>query len=89
MEKLRIRDEFQDLILEIQNASTVDDALRILQAAYGIDFSTYHLALTIADVVDTPYVRDLSRYLGCSIPAAGIRESRSDRARRTYPANAV
>ncbi|OWV98879.1 LuxR family transcriptional regulator [Rhizobium sp. R693] len=61
MEKLRIRDEFQNLILEIQNASSVDDALRILQAAYGIDFSTYHLALTIADVVDTPYVRTTYR----------------------------
>ncbi|TQN59175.1 LuxR family transcriptional regulator [Agrobacterium tumefaciens] len=59
--KLQIRDRFQDLIREIQNAPSVDDALRILQAAYGIDFSTYHLALTIADVVDTPYVRTTYR----------------------------
>ncbi len=57
MQKVRIRDEFQDLIPQIQNAPSVYDALRILEAAYGIDFSTYHLALTVADVVDTPYVR--------------------------------
>ncbi len=61
MEKLRIRDEFQDLFLEIQNAPSVDAALRILEAAYGTDFSTYHLALTVADVVDTPYVRTTYR----------------------------
>jgi DNA-binding CsgD family transcriptional regulator len=59
--KLQIGDRFQDLILEIQNAPSVDDALRILEMAYGIDFSTYHLALTIADVVDTPYVRTTYR----------------------------
>lgn len=57
MEKLRIRDGFQVVAHEIQNAPTVHDALRILEAAYRIDFSTYHLALTVADVVDTPYVR--------------------------------
>jgi len=57
MERLRIRDGFQDVALEIQNARSVDDALRIFQFAYSIDFSTYHLALTVADVVDTPYVR--------------------------------
>lgn len=61
MVKLRIRNEFQNLILEIQNAPTVDRALRILQAAYDVDFSTYHLALTVADVVDTPYVRTTYR----------------------------
>ncbi len=54
---LQTRDDFQDLVLEIQNAQSVAGALRILKVAYGIDFSTYHLALTIADVVDTPYVR--------------------------------
>ncbi|QTG16983.1 LuxR family transcriptional regulator (plasmid) [Agrobacterium tumefaciens] len=61
MEKLRIRDGFQILILKMQDATSVDDALRILEAAYGIDFSTYHLALTVADVVDTPYVRTTYR----------------------------
>ncbi|MQB07124.1 LuxR family transcriptional regulator [Agrobacterium tumefaciens] len=61
MEKLQVRYEFQNLILQIQNALSVDDALRILEAAYGIDFSTYHLALTVADVVDTPYVRTTYR----------------------------
>ena len=61
MQSLRIRDGFQGLALEIQNAPTVDDALRILEAAYEIDFSTYHLALTMADVVDTPYDRTTYR----------------------------
>jgi len=69
MEKLRIRDEFQNLILKIKDAPSVDDALRTMQAAYGIDFSTYHLALAVANVVDTPYVRTtygdawIARYL--------------------------
>lgn len=57
MERLRPGYKFQDLALELKNASSVDTTLRIFEAAYGIDFSTYHLALTIADVVDTPYVR--------------------------------
>jgi len=61
MENLRIRDQFQGLILETQNAPRVDEALRIVEAAYRIDFSTYHLALTVADVVDTPYVRTTYR----------------------------
>lgn len=59
--KLQERDRFQNLTVEIQNAQSVNDALRILEVAYGIDFSTYHLALTIADVVDTPYVRTTYR----------------------------
>ncbi len=53
--------KFKILSIQIQNARSVDDALRILEAAYGIDFSTYHLALTLADVVDTPYVRTTYR----------------------------
>ncbi|MCZ7934760.1 LuxR family transcriptional regulator [Agrobacterium leguminum] len=61
MESASIRHRFQDLAREIQNASTVDHALRAIEAAYGIDFSTYHLALTIADIVDTPYVRTTYR----------------------------
>nr|WP_077472579.1 autoinducer binding domain-containing protein [Rhizobium sp. P44RR-XXIV] len=61
MGKLRIRSGFQNLVREVQNALKVDDALRILEAAYGIDFATYHLALTVADVVDTPYVRTTYR----------------------------
>jgi len=59
--ELQTRDEFQDLILEIQNAPSVIYALRVLQAAYGIDYSTYHLAMTVADVVDAPYVRTTYR----------------------------
>ena len=54
---LQTRADFQDLFLEIQNAPSVMYALHILEAGYEIEFSTYHLALTIADVVDTPYVR--------------------------------
>ena len=60
---------FEDLILAVANAPSVSDALRILESAYEIDFSTYHLALTIANVVDTPYVRTtypdhwIARYL--------------------------
>ncbi|MGR9363581.1 helix-turn-helix transcriptional regulator (plasmid) [Rhizobium leguminosarum] len=61
MEKLRIRDGFQVVALEIQNARSVEDALRVFEVSYGIDFSTYHLALTVADVVDTPYVRTTYR----------------------------
>lgn len=61
MERLAVRDRFQDLAREIQNASSVDDALRIVETAYGIDFSTYHLALTVAEVVDAPYVRTTYR----------------------------
>jgi DNA-binding CsgD family transcriptional regulator len=60
---------FKDTFVEIQAVATVSGALEILQRNYGIDFVTYHLALTIADVVDTPYVRTtypdfwVSRYL--------------------------
>ncbi|OOO27778.1 LuxR family transcriptional regulator [Agrobacterium salinitolerans] len=62
MERFRVEDEgFQVVALEIQDAPSVDHALRIFEAAYGIDFSTYHLALTVADVVDTPYVRTTYR----------------------------
>lgn len=61
MKASSIRDEFQVLFQAVQNAVDVDTALRTLEAAYGIDFSTYHLALTVADVVDTPYVRTTYR----------------------------
>ncbi|WP_142627701.1 LuxR family transcriptional regulator [Rhizobium sp. P007] len=53
----------------IDAAKNVTDALTIFQDTYQIDFVTYHMALTIADVVDTPYVRTtypdawISRYL--------------------------
>lgn len=57
MDSLTVRDRFQDLAREIHNAANVDDALRILETGYDIDFSTYHLALTVADVVDAPFVR--------------------------------
>lgn len=62
-------DQFQGTFRGVQSAATVSDALRVLSDSYGIDFTTYHLALTVADVVDTPYVRTtypdawVSRYL--------------------------
>lgn len=61
MKASSIRDEFQVLFQAVQNAVDVDKALRVLQTAYGIDFATYHLALTVADVIDTPYVRTTYR----------------------------
>jgi LuxR family transcriptional regulator, quorum-sensing system regulator CinR len=61
MENLRVRDEFGGLSHAVQSAPSVYDALCILEVAYGIDFSTYHLTLTVADVVDTPYVRTTYR----------------------------
>lgn len=61
MEKLRIRDQFRVVAHEIQSARSVEEALRIFELSYGIDFSTYHLALAVADVVDTPYVRTTYR----------------------------
>lgn len=60
---------FERIALEVQDAESVQDALQIFQLAYGVDFSTYHLALTIVDIIDTPYVRTtynaawVSRYL--------------------------
>jgi hypothetical protein len=59
--RIKIRNNFQDLIDEKQQTPSVDGALRILEAAYGIDYSTYHLAQTVAGVVDTPYVRTTYR----------------------------
>jgi DNA-binding CsgD family transcriptional regulator len=62
-------ERFQKTFLAIQSSSTVAHALQLLQDSYPVDFVTYHLALTIADVVDTPYVRTtypdswVSRYL--------------------------
>lgn len=60
---------FDRITLETQSAETVQDALQIFQLAYGVDFATYHLALTMVDIIDTPYVRTtynatwVSRYL--------------------------
>lgn len=60
---------FQIAFREINAAPDVESALHALSAAYRIDFSTYHLAQAIADVVDTPFVRTtyptlwVSRYL--------------------------
>lgn len=62
-------DRLERLFAAIHAAPLVADALIIFQDEYGLDFVTYHLALTVADVVDTPYVRTtyndawVSRYL--------------------------
>lgn len=57
MEQYESPVRYHNVIQRIQAASTVYDALIAMQTAYGVDFATYHLALTIADLVDTPYVR--------------------------------
>jgi DNA-binding CsgD family transcriptional regulator len=41
----------------IQAAPNVIEAIEVLRTNYGIDFITYHLCQTVADVVDTPFVR--------------------------------
>jgi DNA-binding CsgD family transcriptional regulator len=59
----------QTAFVDIEAAPTVAAALEIFEQAYHIDFVTYHLAQTIADVVDAPFVRTtygdawVSRYL--------------------------
>lgn len=60
---------FQAAFHEINAAPDVESALRVFNKIYRIDFSTYHLAQTIADVVDIPFVKTtypapwVSRYL--------------------------
>ena len=54
---------------EIDIAADVATALHVFQRAYSIDFVTYHLSQTVADIVDAPFVRTtyddawVSRYL--------------------------
>lgn len=48
---------WEKTFLEIEEAENVQAALHILQQNYEIDFVTYHLALTVSDVVDAPFVR--------------------------------
>lgn len=53
----------------ISEASSVADALIVLQSAYGIEFITYHMASTVIGDIDAPFVRTtypdawVSRYL--------------------------
>jgi DNA-binding CsgD family transcriptional regulator len=60
---------FEHVFNEIKAASNVDTAIRSLQAAYDVDYVTYHLAQTIMDTIDAPFVRTtypdawVSRYL--------------------------
>lgn len=48
---------FQTAFSEINAARDVESALHAINGIYRIDFSTYHLAHTIADVVDIPFVK--------------------------------
>lgn len=54
---------------QISEATELIDALIGVQEIYDIDFTTYHLAHTISDIVDTPFVRTtykdawIARYL--------------------------
>lgn len=60
---------FKTAFRVIDTAPDVESALHALNDVYQVDFSTYHLAQTIADVVDIPFVRTtypdpwVSRYL--------------------------
>lgn len=48
---------WEKTFIDIENAENVQAALGIFQRNYDIDFITYHLALTVSDVVDAPFVR--------------------------------
>lgn len=60
---------FSTVAAEIEQARDVDTTLRLFQAAYRVDFVTYHLSQTPVDTVDAPFVRTtyddawVSRYL--------------------------
>ncbi len=41
----------------IEAASTVAEVIEVVQANYGIDYVTYHLAQTVTGIVDAPFVR--------------------------------
>lgn len=62
-------EKFEPTFERIKGAENVDAAIRILQAEYAVDFVTYHLAQTIANKIDSPFVRTtypdswVSRYL--------------------------
>jgi len=57
MEPREMLSRYQNIAISIQMASSVLEALQAIQVAYDVDFATYHLTLTVADAVDTPYVR--------------------------------
>lgn len=48
---------WEKTFLEIEDVENVQDALHIFQRNYNVDFTTYHLALTVSDVADAPFVR--------------------------------
>jgi len=69
MEAIAETSRFLRVIAEIEQARDVDTTLRHFQAAYRVDFVTYHLSQTPVDTVDAPFVRTtyddawVSRYL--------------------------
>lgn len=64
-----INSRFERAFEEMKSAVNVADALMAFQHVYSVDYVTYHLAQTIADSVDAPFVRTtypdvwVSRYL--------------------------
>ncbi|WP_107676447.1 LuxR family transcriptional regulator [Agrobacterium sp. LAD9] len=69
MEQENYSARWQETLLGIEDAQNVQTALAIFQRNYDIDFVTYHLAQTVSDLVDTPFVRTtypdawIARYL--------------------------
>lgn len=57
MEQYESSLRYHNVVQRIRTASNVHQALVAVQTTYGVDFATYHLALTVADLVDAPYVR--------------------------------
>lgn len=63
------RSAFERAFHAIESALAVGDAIKCVAKIYDIDFITYHLAQTIVDSVDSPFVRTtypaawVSRYL--------------------------
>lgn len=61
--------EFASVAQNVIETDTVARALELVQNAYQVDFMTYHLASTVVDEVDSPFVRTtypdfwVSRYL--------------------------
>lgn len=61
--------DFVGVSRQLLAAGSVDDALAIIQAAYPVNFVTYHLVSTIVSDIDAPFVRTtypqpwVSRYL--------------------------
>lgn len=61
--------QFEITFNRIEAAASVFEALQLLSGSYSVEYATYHLASTIANRIDSPYVRTtypdawVSRYL--------------------------